>query len=728
MFFVTTSPPHMSLAGAAAPSLPSGVTLDGMQMMADGSAAAGVRAPNSAMNPSVNSANAANSTAPPSYEAIVLDPNGPRSQTNLFVRKLASAVKEKDLKTMFERYGAIMSFALMRDIHTGESLGTAFVRYRTHEEARAAMTGLDGTELYGRPISIQWAKKEHDGTPCGDARRKIHKLFVRNIPLTVTARHLRQVFSQFGSINNVTLHSDTAPAVPRDAPADAQAGQMRNIAFILFQEDGAAERAVSALHNTCPFPSCDGIPLMVKLAEDNRDRLGRKQKADPMLNPAAAAPIMIAANGQPATLSTPLSTTISPAQLSLDPGAAHVLGATMLPSNIAPGMQFSMAPNGTSAAPMLQATTDANGNTTYVYVTAPTTAGPRMITPPAPGPYFVQTPAGLQAFSAPMQPAQMPAYYTTTAATSPAGGALPSAMQTPQQAYFPSMAVSPMFVDAQGNPVTPMQQNIIMPGFYPSFTPQQLLAQQQQLMMQQQMAQSQSQSQATQQPQMAQQPQPQPQQTPTQKRLSLPSLAEVAATAGQTPQQPPMTMTPLNAPFMKGNSSAGSKNLNERSPGAQLLSQGPHPDILSNRSVSPQLSSTASNTNLVPTAGSSVVVTPTDGGMAVPTNTLQPASGALRTLVPMTAVAVSVSPNSQQQQQQQPAPTNAGDGDDEHPLFNYDALNMEGGGNSSLTAASSMTVTNDFPVSALHLGIEAEHIAGSGSKVPAAARLQAAKH
>jgi RNA recognition motif-containing protein len=721
MFFVTSSPPHMSLAGAAAPSLPQGMTFEGVPMMADGNAATAV-----GMHGATAMNITSNSSAPPSYEAIVLDPNGPRSQTNLFVRKLASAVKEKDLKTMFERYGTIMSFALMRDIHTGESLGTAFVRYRTHEEARAAMAGLDGTELYGRPISIQWAKKEHDGTPCGDARRKIHKLFVRNIPLTVTARHLRQVFSQFGSINNVTLHSDTAPAVPRDAPADTQAGQMRNIAFILFQEDGAAERAVSALHNTCPFPSCEGIPLMVKLAEDNRDRLGRKQKADNgMLNPAAAPPIMIAANGQPATISTPVSTTISPAQMSLDPGAAHILGATMLPTNLGQGLPFSMASNGaTAGAPLLQATTDANGNTTYVYVTGPASTAPRMIASPASGSFFVQTPAGLQAFAAPMQAAQLPAYYTptTTNIIGTAGSA--TATATPnaatlqpqaQQAYFPSMAVPSMFVDAQGNPVTPMQQNIIMPNFYSPYTSQQtqMMAQQQQQF-------------------MIHQQQVSPQSASKQKRSSLPSFAEAASATGQLS----MMMTP-NQPCMKTSGTAAPKGTNQRSPAAQQLqprqpSTPQHPEIISNHSVSPQLSSAASNANLVATAGSSVVATPMDGGMAVPTNTLLPASAAQRLQMPVTVMpvgmATNISGSSSGAAVATAVPTAAAaEDEDASPTFHYDSLQMNEG-NNSLTVTSSMTMANDMLVSAMHFGIEEDEVSQSDSEAPVAAPSQPAKH
>lgn len=415
--------------------------------------------------------------APPSYEAIVLDPNGPRSQTNLFVRKLASAVTEEDMRKLFDQYGTIMSFALMRDIHTGESLGTAFVRYSTHDEARNAMAALDGRELYGRPISIQWAKREHDSTPSGDARRKIRKLFVRNIPLDVTARHLRQLFAKFGSINNVTLHSDTAPAASREVSDVARpASQTRNIAFILFQEDDVAEKAVTALHNTCPFENCEGIPLMVKLAEDNRDRIDRKQRftestAATTGAKALAAAVMMqgsqlsmaaAAAGssvspQTIPLSTPASAAISPSTMSIDvnhgaPLFLHDGRVPSLPQGASPGLPFAIAggaPTAT-ATPMQHATVDANGNPMYVYVaaaaapngmqsTAPTAAAAAAGGAPSLPYMFAPSTAGASGLPAP-QPGQI--LYPSAPTASPG-----------MHPFYPSMALPSMYIDAQGRPV-----------------------------------------------------------------------------------------------------------------------------------------------------------------------------------------------------------------------------------------------------------------------------------
>ncbi|CCW59646.1 unnamed protein product [Phytomonas sp. EM1] len=187
------------------------------------------------------------------------------SSTNLFIYDLHHSVGQEILEKHFSVFGKILSSAVMRNIHTGESLGTAFVEFETHEQAHEAMVAMSGSILEGKTIFVQWARK-HERIPVGEARRKIMKLFVRNIPLDITVDDLTKFFSEYGSVNQVTIHKDTAP-VPDPM-------LVRHIAFVIYGEEGAAEKAAVAVQNTKPFESCNGIPLMVKLAEDN----GRERK------------------------------------------------------------------------------------------------------------------------------------------------------------------------------------------------------------------------------------------------------------------------------------------------------------------------------------------------------------------------------------------------------------------------------------------------------------------
>ncbi|RNF06152.1 RNA-binding protein [Trypanosoma rangeli] len=183
-----------------------------------------------------------------------------QSRTNLFISNLPHKMEQQDLEKLFSPYGQILSAAVMRNIHTGNSLGTAFVRYTTTKAAMCAIEAMSGKRVNGRAIIVQWAWKQHDGTPVGEARKKICKLFVRNIPLDISTTDLEEMFSLYGPIKSVSIHKDTAPATDRRSE--------RHIAFITYLVAGAAVKAAEAVHNTRPFPTCGKVPLMVKLAED----------------------------------------------------------------------------------------------------------------------------------------------------------------------------------------------------------------------------------------------------------------------------------------------------------------------------------------------------------------------------------------------------------------------------------------------------------------------------
>ncbi|KAG5507551.1 hypothetical protein JKF63_06500 [Porcisia hertigi] len=182
------------------------------------------------------------------------------SSTNLFVRYLPREVDDNRLREIFSAFGNITSSMVMRDIHSGQSLGTAFVRYEKHEEALRALYDAQGMPLFGKTVSVQWAKQQHDSTPAGQDRLRMNKLFLRNVPLEVREEELVDLVKSCGSVIKVTMHGDTTPV--------ADPAFCRRIVFITFAEPGAAEAALRAVHNTCAFHQCRGIPLMGKLIND----------------------------------------------------------------------------------------------------------------------------------------------------------------------------------------------------------------------------------------------------------------------------------------------------------------------------------------------------------------------------------------------------------------------------------------------------------------------------
>ncbi|CAM37995.1 hypothetical protein, unknown function [Leishmania braziliensis MHOM/BR/75/M2904] len=182
------------------------------------------------------------------------------SKLNLLVRFLDHTVDDVQFRVFFEPFGDITSSMVMRDIFTGESRGFGFVRFARNADATRALHECDGKKIGGKAVNVIWAKQQHDDTPAGQERLRMNKLFLRNVPLGITEAELVELVRAYGTVKEASLHSDRIPTA-RHSPA-------RRIAFIVFADEGAAEAALRGVHNTCPFATCHGIPLMGKLSED----------------------------------------------------------------------------------------------------------------------------------------------------------------------------------------------------------------------------------------------------------------------------------------------------------------------------------------------------------------------------------------------------------------------------------------------------------------------------
>lgn len=73
----------------------------------------------------------------------------------LFVGNLHTSTNEEDLKVLFSEFGTVRSFSLATDIFSGKCKGFGFVEMEGHE-ARAAIDGLDGKDLHGKPMKIKY--------------------------------------------------------------------------------------------------------------------------------------------------------------------------------------------------------------------------------------------------------------------------------------------------------------------------------------------------------------------------------------------------------------------------------------------------------------------------------------------------------------------------------------------------------------------------------------------
>jgi RNA recognition motif-containing protein len=76
----------------------------------------------------------------------------------LYVGNLSFATREDDLRQLFSSYGTPDSVAVISDRDTGRSKGFGFVEFSNDDEARAAMSALNGRELDGRALTVNEAR------------------------------------------------------------------------------------------------------------------------------------------------------------------------------------------------------------------------------------------------------------------------------------------------------------------------------------------------------------------------------------------------------------------------------------------------------------------------------------------------------------------------------------------------------------------------------------------
>ena len=80
----------------------------------------------------------------------------------LYVGNLSFESTENDLQDLFEQHGQVNEVRLMTDRMTGKSRGFAFVTMNDNAQATAAMSGLNGHELNGRPLTVNEARPREE--------------------------------------------------------------------------------------------------------------------------------------------------------------------------------------------------------------------------------------------------------------------------------------------------------------------------------------------------------------------------------------------------------------------------------------------------------------------------------------------------------------------------------------------------------------------------------------
>ena len=87
--------------------------------------------------------------------------------SKLYVGGLPYAATESQLTTLFAAHGTVESARVITDKFTGQSRGFGFVEMATQEEAKAAITALNGSQMDGRPLTVNEAKPQEPRTGGG---------------------------------------------------------------------------------------------------------------------------------------------------------------------------------------------------------------------------------------------------------------------------------------------------------------------------------------------------------------------------------------------------------------------------------------------------------------------------------------------------------------------------------------------------------------------------------
>lgn len=80
--------------------------------------------------------------------------------SKLYVGGLPYSATESQLNDLFAQHGTVASARIITDKFTGQSRGFGFVEMSSQEEAQAAISAVNGTQMDGRTLTVNEAKPQ----------------------------------------------------------------------------------------------------------------------------------------------------------------------------------------------------------------------------------------------------------------------------------------------------------------------------------------------------------------------------------------------------------------------------------------------------------------------------------------------------------------------------------------------------------------------------------------
>ncbi|POW22549.1 hypothetical protein PSHT_01239 [Puccinia striiformis] len=81
----------------------------------------------------------------------------------LFVGNLAWSTDSESLRTSFGQFGDVVDAIVMQDRETGRSRGFGFITFKDQANADAAIEALNGADVDGREIRVNYANSQTGG-------------------------------------------------------------------------------------------------------------------------------------------------------------------------------------------------------------------------------------------------------------------------------------------------------------------------------------------------------------------------------------------------------------------------------------------------------------------------------------------------------------------------------------------------------------------------------------
>ncbi|XP_034433822.1 CUGBP Elav-like family member 2 isoform X7 [Hippoglossus hippoglossus] len=179
----------------------------------------------------------------------------------MFVGQIPRSWSEKELKELFEPYGAVYQINILRDRSQNppQSKGCCFVTFYTRKAALEAQNALHNIKtLTGMHHPIQMKPADSEKSNAVEDR----KLFIGMVSKKCNENDIRVMFSAFGQIEECRI-------------LRGPDGLSRGCAFITFSTRAMAQNAIKAMHQSQTMEGCSS-PIVVKFADTQKDKEQRR--------------------------------------------------------------------------------------------------------------------------------------------------------------------------------------------------------------------------------------------------------------------------------------------------------------------------------------------------------------------------------------------------------------------------------------------------------------------